>query len=162
MLTHTSILVSISKIVLQSGQYYPIWADYCRPHDSRERLFCRCGVALVKLRISRIEQLIDERRLFAKMLAGWLTVSSLHCPPANSVITMASLALGWVGEPAFSKLVEPVLRAIGVSSDQVVHVVGFIVAFALLRPCISSSASKLPRFSPFVDQSPFSWPAQRF
>ncbi len=94
--------------------------------------FVAAEFALVKLRPSRIEQLIDERRLFAKT-SRWL---AQRLEPSLSAcqlgITMASLALGWVGEPAFAKLVEPVLRAVGVTSEQVIHVVGFIVAFGAI------------------------------
>ena len=37
-----------------------------------------------------------------------------------SAITVASLALGWVGEPAVSHLIEPVLAGLNVASDRVV------------------------------------------
>jgi CBS domain containing-hemolysin-like protein len=94
--------------------------------------FVAAEFALVKLRPSRIEQLIDEGRVFAKT-ARWL---ALRLEPSLSAcqlgITMASLALGWVGEPAFSALVRPLLTSVGVASEQVIHVIGFIVAFGVI------------------------------
>ena len=45
---------------------------------------------------------------------------------------MASLALGWVGEPAFASLLEPAFRAIGVTSPAVLHSCAFIVAFTII------------------------------
>jgi CBS domain containing-hemolysin-like protein len=45
-------------------------------------------------------------------------------------ITMASLGLGWVGEPAVSALLEPRFRAWGMS-DKVLHTSSFILGFLL-------------------------------
>ncbi len=94
--------------------------------------FVAAEFALVKLRLSRIEQLIDERRLFAKT-ARWLAVRLEQSLSACQLgITMASLALGWVGEPAFSRLIEPLLHMVGVQSEMVVRTVGFVIAFGLI------------------------------
>jgi CBS domain containing-hemolysin-like protein len=43
-------------------------------------------------------------------------------------ITMASLGLGWVGEPAVAVLLEPLFHAMGVP-DAVLHTVAFVVGF---------------------------------
>jgi CBS domain containing-hemolysin-like protein len=47
-------------------------------------------------------------------------------------ITLASLGLGWIGEPAFASLLEPVFHMIGVTSPQVVHGVSFVIAFGVI------------------------------
>lgn len=94
--------------------------------------FVAAEFALVKVRISRIEQLAREQKLFAntaKWLAKRLDESLSACQLG---ITMASLALGWVGEPAFAKLVEPVLDLVGVHNERVLHVLGFILAFSAI------------------------------
>jgi CBS domain containing-hemolysin-like protein len=94
--------------------------------------FVAAEFALVKVRPSRIEQLIDERRPFAKT-ARWL---ANHLEPSLSAcqlgITMASLALGWVGEPAFSALLRPVLERMHVTSERAVEILGFIFAFGTI------------------------------
>ena len=67
--------------------------------------FVAAEFALVKVRISRIEQLDRDGKAFANTslwLAKRLDESLSACQLG---ITMASLALGWVGEPAFAKLV---------------------------------------------------------
>ncbi len=75
--------------------------------------FVAAEFSLVKIRISRIEQLVVARRLFAKT-ARWLAERLEKALSACQLgITMASLALGYVGEPAFAKLLEPVLVYIG-------------------------------------------------
>ncbi|WP_339945852.1 hemolysin family protein [Novipirellula rosea] len=94
--------------------------------------FVAAEFSLVKVRISRIDQLARDGKAFAntaKWLAKRLDESLSACQLG---ITMASLALGWVGEPAFAKLVEPVLGWIGVTDERVVHVMGFALAFSAI------------------------------
>jgi CBS domain containing-hemolysin-like protein len=45
---------------------------------------------------------------------------------------MASLALGWVGEPAVALLLEPPLKFVGITSPTVLHTISFIVGFTLI------------------------------
>jgi CBS domain containing-hemolysin-like protein len=47
-------------------------------------------------------------------------------------ITLASLGLGWIGEPAFAQLLQPVLHAVGIDSQRVLHIVAFTVAFSII------------------------------
>src|SRR6185369_16498152 len=47
-------------------------------------------------------------------------------------ITLASLGLGWIGEPAFAHLVRSPLEMIGVWSETVVHSVSLTLAFAVI------------------------------
>ena len=46
-------------------------------------------------------------------------------------ITLASLGLGWLGEPALAHFIEPALRALG-ATEAVVHGVGLALAFAVI------------------------------
>ena len=47
-------------------------------------------------------------------------------------ITLASLGLGWIGEPAFARLIEPVLAFANITDPEVVHSIAFAFAFALI------------------------------
>ena len=94
--------------------------------------FVAAEFALVKVRISRIEQLARDGRPFAntaKWLAKRLDESLSACQLG---ITMASLALGWVGEPAFARLIEPVMLAVGLDNQRLIHLIGFVVAFTAI------------------------------
>src|SRR6202162_6180951 len=68
--------------------------------------FAAAEFALVSVRDTRIQQLIDARRIGAR------TVQKLHRKldeVVNGVqlgITLTSLTLGWVGEPLLARLVE--------------------------------------------------------
>ena len=94
--------------------------------------FVAAEFALVKVRVSQIDQMVALKQPFAKT-ARWLVNHLDHSLSACQLgITMASLALGYVGEPAFAVLVEPLLRKMGIDSPAVVHVIAFIIAFSII------------------------------
>jgi CBS domain containing-hemolysin-like protein len=47
-------------------------------------------------------------------------------------ITLASLGLGWIGEPVFQSLLEPLMRALQIQSEQAQHTIAFIVGFSAI------------------------------
>lgn len=94
--------------------------------------FVAAEFALVKVRGSQVDELVQQGRPFARTarwLADRLEPSLSSCQLG---ITIASLALGWVGEPAFAELLDPVFRRVGVTSDVVLHTLSFIVAFTVI------------------------------
>ncbi|MFK8111322.1 MAG: hemolysin family protein [Rubripirellula sp.] len=94
--------------------------------------FVAAEFALVKVRLSRIDKLVRQKRMFAptaRWLAQRLDESLSACQLG---ITMASLGLGWVGEPAFFRLLQPVLEAIGIQDEKVAHILGFAFAFSAI------------------------------
>ena len=91
--------------------------------------FVAAEFALVKIRPSQIDKMVRDQKPFAKS-AQWLARRMDH---ALSGITMASLALGWVGEPAFAKLIEPAwLWFGGEAGSNAQHIVAFIIAFSVI------------------------------
>ena len=94
--------------------------------------FVAAEFALVKVRGSQLDELVKQGRPFAK-IARWLgdrLDASLSACQLG--ITMASLGLGWVGEPAFARLLEPVFHALGITSTTALHTTGFVVAFSII------------------------------
>jgi CBS domain containing-hemolysin-like protein len=47
-------------------------------------------------------------------------------------ITVASLGLGWVGEPAVSHLIAPLLEDIGITSERIVSIIAVALGFAVI------------------------------
>ncbi|MDQ2994426.1 MAG: hemolysin family protein, partial [Pseudomonadota bacterium] len=47
-------------------------------------------------------------------------------------ITLASFGLGWIGEPAFTRLLEPLFTILNIQSLHVIEIVSFLIAFSLL------------------------------
>ena len=94
--------------------------------------FVAAEFALVKVRGSQIEQLVRENKPFSRT-AHWLAERLEDSLSACQLgITMALLGLGWVGEPAFARLLEPMLENAGVTSPTVIHGIAFMIAFTLI------------------------------
>ena len=94
--------------------------------------FVAAEFALVKVRESRIAELEKQKPLFAST-AGWLLNRlDASLSACQLGITMASLGLGWIGEPAVAHLLRPVFSVIGVQSEIWIHGVSFVVAFSAI------------------------------
>jgi CBS domain containing-hemolysin-like protein len=94
--------------------------------------FVAAEFALVKTRGGRLE-LLGKGGGWAGGVAFWLgrrLDASLSACQLG--ITMASLALGWVGEPAFADILHPLFERMGITSPQALHTTAFIVAFSTI------------------------------
>ncbi|MGC2195605.1 MAG: hemolysin family protein [Terriglobales bacterium] len=93
--------------------------------------FAAAEFALVSVRDTRIQQLIEARRLGAR------TVLRLHQhldEVVNGVqlgITLTSLTLGWVGEPTLARIMEPLLVRVPHAAIYA-HTFGIILTFTLI------------------------------
>ena len=94
--------------------------------------FVAAEFAIVKLRRSRVEDLANAHGWRGAMLGKVHDKLDAYLSACQLGITLASLGLGWIGEPAFAGLLELPLAAIGIDNQEVVHSVAFVVAFALI------------------------------
>lgn len=94
--------------------------------------FVAAEFAIVKLRHTRAEELAGTAGLRGRILHTVHVHLDEYLSACQLGITLASLGLGWIGEPAFARLVEPVLAAFGVTAPEVVHGFAFVVAFAVI------------------------------
>lgn len=93
--------------------------------------FVAVEFAIVRVRSSRVDQLIAEGRKNAlsvkqvtSNLDGYLSACQLG-------ITITALALGWLGEPTVEKIMHPVFERLHVP-EAIVGVLSFIIAFVLI------------------------------
>lgn len=86
--------------------------------------------ALVKARGFRIEALAAEGSAAAKLTVRIQANLEAYLAACQLGITMASLGLGWVGEPAVAALLEPMFTEMGLS-EAMVHTSSFIIGFLL-------------------------------
>jgi CBS domain containing-hemolysin-like protein len=95
--------------------------------------FVAAEFSLVKVRQSRLTQLANEGNGKAKYALKVTRRLDTYLSATQLGITLASLGLGWVGEPAIAKLiVEPVLANFGFADAAWTHTVSFIVAFSVM------------------------------
>lgn len=93
--------------------------------------FVAAEFAMVKIRASRISQLVDEGNKRAKVAQSVVHNLDAYLSACQLGITLASLGLGWLGEPAIARLIEPTLMAMGVPVVGV-HTIAFVIAFAII------------------------------
>jgi len=93
--------------------------------------FAAAEFALVSVRDTRIQQLIEARRIGAR------TVLRLHQhldEVVNGVqlgITLTSLTLGWIGEPTLARIIEPLLGRVPHASIYA-HSIGIVLTLTLI------------------------------
>lgn len=92
--------------------------------------FVAAEFALVSVRSSRIETLAATGSRSAKRLLELLKNLNAYLSACQLGITLASLALGWIGEPAIARLLEGPLA--GRLSDWWRHTVSFLIAFSII------------------------------
>ena len=91
--------------------------------------FVAAEFALVGVRASRIETLAAAGSRAAKRLLSLLQNLNAYLSACQLGITLASLALGWIGEPAIARLLEGPLSGF---SDPVRHGIAFSIAFSII------------------------------
>jgi CBS domain containing-hemolysin-like protein len=94
--------------------------------------FVAAEFALVRVRDSRIQQLEQEGSARAGVVRDALRDLDAYLAACQVGITMASLGLGWVGEPAVAHLIEPILEAVNVTSERAVSIIAFVLGFAII------------------------------
>lgn len=92
--------------------------------------FVAAEFSLVSVRRSRVVSLVESGDARAATLLDLLDNLNSYISATQLGITMASLALGWIGEPALSHLLEVPLQ--GLVSDTVRHTIAFASAFTII------------------------------
>jgi CBS domain containing-hemolysin-like protein len=95
--------------------------------------FVAAEFALVSVRRTRVEELARQGRAGARAVKKALADPDRFIAATQLGITLASLGLGWLGEPALAHFIEPVVgllpeRWVGVAS----HTVSAALAFAVI------------------------------
>ncbi|MCK2000637.1 hemolysin family protein [[Brevibacterium] frigoritolerans] len=93
--------------------------------------FVAAEFAFVKVRSSRIEQLVQEGNKEAVNVQKILNNLDGYLSACQLGITVTALGIGWLGEPTFARLLEPLLEKMNVSSS-ISHIIGFILAFSII------------------------------
>jgi CBS domain containing-hemolysin-like protein len=94
--------------------------------------FVAAEFGIVTLRKTRVRAIAKTGGLRGRILFKVHSRLDAYLSACQLGITLASLGLGWVGEPAFANLLEPVFALVGVTSPQIIHGVSFVVAFSVI------------------------------
>ncbi|TAK63502.1 hemolysin family protein [Methylobacter sp.] len=94
--------------------------------------FVAAEFGLVKLRQTRIRSIVKTQGWRGRILGKVHAKLDAYLSACQLGITLASLGLGWIGEPAFANLLEPVFGRIGVMSPELIHGISFAFAFSAI------------------------------
>ena len=94
--------------------------------------FVASEFALVKVRSSQLDLLEEEGNRRASLANHVISNLDAYLSATQLGITLASLALGWIGQPYVASLLAPALYHIGISSKAVVDGISITMGFALI------------------------------
>lgn len=94
--------------------------------------FVAAEFALVKVRPTQLDPWVSQGVRRAKVARHMVKHLDAYLSATQLGITLASLALGWIGEPAFTWLLRPLVLAIPGATETMVHSVSITAAFLLI------------------------------
>ncbi len=93
--------------------------------------FVSTEFAIVKVRTSRIDQLISEGKNGAQAAKQVVTHLDEYLSACQLGITVTALGLGWLGEPTVEKMLHPIFSHLKFN-ESVTHILSFGIAFAIV------------------------------
>jgi CBS domain containing-hemolysin-like protein len=94
--------------------------------------FVASEFAIVKIRPTRVQELVNQGGRRARMLAGILGRLDAYLSANQLGVTLASLGLGWVGEPAVALVVQPHLNVFGAWAGVATHTLSLGISFTVI------------------------------
>ncbi len=111
--------------------------------------------ALVKVRKSRLEVLISSGSVPAKFAHKVVSDLNSYLSACQLGITLASLALGWIGEPTVSKMISPLLHRIGLS-ENTIHSISIFIGFFIITALHIVLGELVPKSLAIINSEKFS------
>jgi CBS domain containing-hemolysin-like protein len=94
--------------------------------------FVAAEFAFVKIRPTRLQELVKQGSRRARLLQTITKQLPAYLSASQLGITVSSLTLGWIGEPAFAKMLRPWLTALGVMHERTVHTLATAVSLIVI------------------------------
>jgi len=88
--------------------------------------------SLVKIRKTRLEELVQQGNRKAELALKIVSSLDTYLSAIQLGITLASLALGWIGEPAISAILEPLLFAYFPGYNLLLHTISVTISFTII------------------------------
>ena len=107
--------------------------------------FVAAEFAMVKIRDTQLTPLIHRGHRRAKVAEFILNRLEAFLSAAQLGITLASLGLGWIGEPVFSALLQPVFGWFDVRSHETQRIISTIVGFSAITFLHISAGEQAPK-----------------
>src|ERR1700733_67826 len=116
--------------------------------------FVAAEFSLVRIRETQLDTLVAKNWRRAKMARHIVRNLNSFLSATQLGITMASLGLGWVGEPIFTALLSPLLVALHVQSDTLRHSISFAIGFSALTFLHITAGELAPKWTAIQNPLP--------
>ena len=91
--------------------------------------FVLAGFSLVKIRKTRLEELAQQGNTRAKLALTVVSSFDSYLGATQLGTTLCALALGWLGEPAVSSLIMPLLINVMPLTEELLHTISTVLGF---------------------------------
>lgn len=108
--------------------------------------FVAAEFALVKVRDTQLDPLVAKGNLRAKITRRVIRNLDASLSACQLGITLASLGLGWIGEPVFVTLLGPVMNWLGIDSERWRHSLAFAVGFSAITFLHITAGEQAPKW----------------
>lgn len=109
--------------------------------------FVAAEFAIVKVRSTQIDTLIQTDHHRARVAKEILTHLDAYLSASQLGITMASIALGWVGEPVMAKLLAPLMQWFDITNPHIVEVTSFAIGFSIITFVHITLGEQAPKYA---------------
>ncbi len=107
--------------------------------------FVASEFAIVKIRPTRVKELASERGRRARALSAVVRHLDRYLSVNQLGVTLASLALGWVGEPEFAHLIEPSMTSLGRWTGAATHSLALACSFVVITFLLAVLGELVPK-----------------
>jgi CBS domain containing-hemolysin-like protein len=94
--------------------------------------FVAAEFALVKVRPTQIDPYVQAGQRRAKVVRHMIRHLDSYLSATQLGVTLASLALGWVGEPAFAWIIAPLVHLFAGNNPELLHSVSLTISFLVI------------------------------
>lgn len=106
--------------------------------------FVAAEFALVKIRLSEVKARAREGARSGRLVEGIVEHLDRYLSACQLGITLASLGLGWVGEPMVAKSIAPILDRMG-APPHTAHYIAFPLAFGIITFLHITAGEQVPK-----------------
>ncbi len=95
-------------------------------------VFVAAEFAMVKVRNTQINTIKNSRKFYNRVLVTINSRLDAYLSACQLGITLTSLALGWIGEPAAAVLLKPLIELMQITDLKAIEAISFSAAFIMI------------------------------
>lgn len=95
-------------------------------------VFVAAEFAMVKVRNTQINTIRNSKKIYDRILVRINSHLDAYLSACQLGITLTSLALGWIGEPAAAVLLKPLIELLQITDPKAIEAISFTTAFILI------------------------------